>query len=239
MTKKYIGGVSIDTDKEMKQRHKQDFYPTEQALIDAYLKKSNFYNCLRQGVKDFSSEELEKRCVADFGAGDGRWGIAVKNKYPYVNLVGNDIRNLPRPEGFNEWTPEFDFINHKWFGSTPDLIVGNPPYSILEAWLEKCFEIVNKDWGVVSLLLSINALSGLKRYKKFYSNGFPISKLWVCSTRPSFTENGKTYPGREYAIFEWWFSDNYCLTSEDLGDRCILPIDFIVYDRKRPDRLQK
>jgi len=228
---KYIGGVSIDTIEEMKERHPADFYPTEQALIDAYLKNTDV------------TQNKQIITVADLGAGDGRWGRSVKNwsnnrpiPVPCA-LAGIDIRDLPKPDGFDFWQSGeqgsiYNFLNI--CNSRFDLIIGNPPFSILDDWLEVCFEIVNKNKGMISLLLSLNILSGIKRYKKYYNNEFPLSRLVVCSTRPSFSENGKTYPGREYGIFEWRFSNGKCLNSGDTYDRNGLdPIDFLTYERSK------
>src|SRR5258708_23223108 len=146
--KKYhIGGITIETNKKMKERSPSDFYPTEQTLIDAYLLKSNY------------DGPAKKIIVADLGAGDGRWGKAVKNKLPDVELFGMDIRDLPRPLGFFNWLsgPDCgDIYNLKLEDEYFDIIIGNPPYSICDDWLNICLQNINLDNGSIDLLLPLS-----------------------------------------------------------------------------------
>ena len=64
--------------------------------------------------------------------------------------------------GFNFLTddPNFDF----------DIIVTNPPYSIKDDFLKRCYEL-NKPFA---LLLPITAIQGVTRYPYFKFNGIEI-----------------------------------------------------------------
>jgi len=204
--KYYIGGTTVETDKPFRERSKADFYPTEQALIDAYIQKE------RWQILDYAAKS--EVVVADLGAGDGRWGLSLKKKYPDVYILGLDIRDLPDP-GFDYWYPNRNFletINPK----TWDVILGNPPYNIAMEWLNKCLEKINKRYGEIHLLLPLSFLSGEKRYNEFYSNKI-VPDVTICSTRPSFSEDGKTYPSREYGMFKWEFRGGFCITSGQLS----------------------
>lgn len=204
---KYVGGVAIETDKIMEERNPVDFYPTDQELIDAFVTRYDF--------------NMDKnRIVADLGAGDGRWGLAVKKKYSDSILLGTDIRDLPQPENFDFWyTGETGSIYN--IQNLPitnfGLILGNPPYSMLNDWVDICLDHVSRTDGQIHLLLSLNWLAGERRYKKYYSNGL-VPDITVCSTRPSFRDGFKgSYPGREFAIFSWRFIKGFCMTSGQLS----------------------
>lgn len=233
---KFIGGVGIDTDKVMKPRSPSDFYPTEQALITEYVSNHLFFN----GKVNY---------ILDMGAGDGRWGSTIKQqilnsreRFPDVTvplLYGLDIRDLPKPELFDRWFVGEEQGNvYKIIPKIPpehnfQMIVSNPPYSIAEDFLDVALDLVNRDSGMIIFLLSLNWLASEKRYNRFYRNGAPISRLTICNTRPSFSENGKTYPGREFGIFEWHFMNGYCSDSVVYSSLYDYPsINHLTYKRK-------
>lgn len=235
MAKKYIGDILVDTEKKMRPRQPADFYPTEQALIDAYVQNKLFFN----GTVKY---------ILDLGAGDGRWGRTIKQQIlnsrerfpdtPIPNLYGNDIRPLPKPELFDNWFSGENGNIYKIISKVPpydnfEIIVSNPPYSIGEDFLDVARDLINRDSGVIIFLLPLNWLASLQRYKNFYTNGLPISHLTVCNTRPSFTDDGKTYPGKEFGLFHWYFQNGYCLDSQDFSKAYDMPsIDHLVYSRK-------
>ena len=232
---KFIGGVGIDTDKVMKPRSPSDFYPTEQALIDTYVSNKLFFG----GKVHY---------ILDMGAGDGRWGRTITQQIlnsrerfpdtPIPTLYGNDIRDLPKPGLFDNWLTGEEGNVYRIIPKMPpfanfEIIVSNPPYTIAEDFLDVALDLVNRDSGMIIFLLSLNWLASEKRYKRFYSSGYPITHLTVCNTRPSFSENGKTYPGREFGIFEWHFYKGNCLDSQDYGSMYDnRPIDHLTYKRK-------
>jgi hypothetical protein len=78
------------------------------------------------------------------------------------------------------------------------MIIGNPPFSLAQEFLEKCFEIAKDDTYVV-MLLRLAFLESRKRHKFWQEN--PLHKLYVLSERPSFI-NGKT-DATAYGWFVW------------------------------------
>lgn len=234
MTKKFIGGVTIETDKEMKKRHPADFYPTEQALLDAYFSQS-FINYV-------------PKLTIDVGAADGRWGTTF-NKYNVTDtLIGIELRDYPKPKVFDYWHSgakdyKADIYNLystlSIYSEIPDLFIGNPPFSIVMDIFALCVNAVNKKRGCISFLLPLNWLASEKRGKLFMvgdelKHPVPISRINVCNTRPSFTENGKTYPGKEYMIAEWHFVNGECLSSKDYVKHYgQSPINHLTYKREK------
>ena len=239
MAKKFIGGISIDTEKEMRERHPADFYPTEQALIDAYVTEKMYFD----GNPDL---------IFDVGAGDGRWGRTVKNNLlgaKTAMLVGTDIRDLPKPDGYDYWHTGESGNIYNLYGlaggiySNPNIYIANPPFSIADDFFELCVNSVNKETGLVAFLLPLSWLASEKR-AKWYNDRTPISRIVVCNTRPSFDDTyGGSYPGREYGIFEWHFMSGWVegrsLNSKEMGDYCRTnPIEHLTYKKspkpKRP-----
>lgn len=94
------------------------------------------------------------------------------NKYGIYN-IGSDILDKP-PKDFLKWTPvEYDAI------------VTNPPYSIKEKFLERCYELGKP----FALLMPLTALESEKRQKLFRKYGI---QLIIPNKRINFeTPSGK------------------------------------------------
>lgn len=73
----------------------------------------------------------------------------------------------------------FDFLKDK-VDFDFDMIITNPPYSIKDAFLQRCYEY-NKPFA---LLLPLTALDGIKRNEMFSKNGV---ELLVLDKRIDFT----------------------------------------------------
>lgn len=85
---------------------------------------------------------------------------------------GCNVISTDKKENFFEYKPEENF----------DMIITNPPYSLKDDFLKKCYE-----WKKpFCLLLPITALEGKKRGKMFRENGIEIL---VFDGRVQFMEN--------------------------------------------------
>lgn len=103
-----------------------------------------------------------------------------KNKI-YWECCGNKskITEILKENGFNIIETSFDFLNKKpdfYF----DIIITNPPYSLKDDFIKKCYEY-NKPF---LLLLPITALEGIRRGKMFKEKGI---SLIVLNKRIDFT----------------------------------------------------
>lgn len=77
--------------------------------------------------------------------------------------------NHLRKAGFNVFATD-DFLNQIACPQNPFCIVTNPPFSLKEEFLEKCY-----NWKVpFALLMPLTALEGIKRQKMYKEHGIQI-----------------------------------------------------------------
>lgn len=87
-------------------------------------------------------------------------------------------------------------------GWQPDLIIGNPPFSLAMEFVEHALSLAKKDdgeRGTVCFLLRLAFVESAKRAA--FHRAYPAD-LFVLPTRPSFTPDGKT-DSAAYAWFRW------------------------------------
>ena len=95
------------------------------------------------------------------------------------------------------WVVCDDALTAAW--PSADLVIGNPPFRHAEEFCRRGLETV-RPGGTVAMLLRLAFLESGKRYA--FHQRYPVSGLHVFSSRPSFTENGKT-DSAAYAWFVW------------------------------------
>lgn len=95
---------------------------------------------------------------------------------------------------------EADFLTAQpWDAShRPGLVIGNPPFSLAQEFVEHALEVVAPG-GTVAMLLRLAFLESAKRLDLHRSKP---ADLYVLPSRPSFTSNGKT-DSAAYAWFVW------------------------------------
>jgi Eco57I restriction-modification methylase len=209
---------------QLPKRRANDYYRTEQTLIDTLLEKMPV-PYLRKG----------KSCrrILDPAAADGRWGESFKRAWSdECDLVGIEIDPAwdTVPQMYDMWVSG-DFASveisnkAKQFGKF-DVIVTNPPYGPQvkgTAKVEKIFS--SHGWkyegqssltlseiyirvgldllapnGCMIYLLQLQMLAGADRGLNLWQTHAP-ELVWVCSRRPSFYD-GKTN-GTDFGLFFW------------------------------------
>lgn len=206
-----VGEIVVQTGTIMRPRDIDDHYCTEEA-------------CIRQYFTNFPLPKWSRHVITDPGAGTGVYGKVLKDFYPdsYIQGIELNADRFPNPGYYDNWT-HMDFLSEGSFSSTA--VVGNPPYKDAEAFFWKAYEHIMGNrgkCGVIDFLLRLGFLGSSRRYRTMWSEGYRPSKITVCSTRPSFTGDGKTYP-TEFAFFRWVIVDGY---PDQYGD-----IDFLMYER--------
>lgn len=94
-----------------------------------------------------------------------------------------------------------DFL--EWEGSC-DYIITNPPFNLSLEFVEKMFKCVNKKF---SLLVPLNYLDTIKRYKIFNDEQWLVSDVLIFSKRISFQKGGgipdKCITGMSFCWITW------------------------------------
>jgi predicted RNA methylase len=184
----------IQTDKPLKPRPETDFYPTPYECALAAVKLSR----VARLKEDFG----HKLRVLDPGAGTGVFGQAVKEIYPDAYVVGFEIdASRPHPEGYDRWLVG-DFLSFPEGEIEPfHLVIGNPPYRPMEAFVRKSLALADPAFADVILMGRLEFLASAKRAKGLFAEHKPAT-VHVLAQRPSFTGNGKTN-AMDYAYYHW------------------------------------
>src|SRR6478735_1323209 len=182
---------SSDTSK-LPKRSPHDFYITNSTL--AYNSVASLLTRPHQYPHDGVATSW-----LDPGAGTGVWGQAIKKVYPRAHVTGVELRDVGKPSaGYDKWE-NGDFLTYQP-GWKFTHIVGNPPYSHAEEFVRKGLEILAPG-GQLLYLLNLSFLASQTRGKGLFKQE-PPDRVYVCSRRASFQEDGKTAP-EEYAMFRW------------------------------------
>lgn len=136
--------------------------------------------------------------VLEPSAGNGNICKVFKQYYPNKDLTVVELReeeynNLCKLDLDDVIINSFYNIRDKF-----DIIIGNPPYSEAQEFIEHSFELLNEK-GILIFLLRTNFLESKKRYEFWKKH--PLSRLYTLSKRPSFT--GKGTDATSYSWFIW------------------------------------
>jgi hypothetical protein len=180
---------------ELPKRVELDVYPTPIEYTRAVLK------FLQLSHYPIESYEYTLR-ILDPGAGSGIWGQAVKELYPHAELHGTELRDVPPPPHYDHWHIGKYELLPDTVGKF-DLIVGNPPYYVLEDFMDKSFELLH-DYGMLSFLLPASFSESKKRYLKYFSKQDYYKPTMIINSvrRISFTGDGKSN-ATAYAQYTW------------------------------------
>lgn len=199
--------MTIYTSKPLPERRPADFYPTPRWAVEEGL-----------NVVDemFVVQEWLPRSILDVGAGGGIWGEVAHKLWPHAQIAGIEVREdvKPRPD-YSMWLTAdfFDQVEQLRAMGPFDLIMGNPPFGVVERILDECWGMTTPPvdcradklgwmWGgMTAFFLRLAFLEGQKRRDGLYKE-HPLSRLGVYSKRVSFQEDGKTN-ATAHAMFVW------------------------------------
>lgn len=173
-------------------RREHDFYPTPYGLAHAAL------------TRLASDKELgiQYPNVLDAGCGYGVWMDATKDIFPHALVHGIDIE----PHVVGAYRGDFLAHNAATLGQGLfDMIIGNPPYSDMEAFVRHSLEdSLLATGGLVLFLCRLEFLASKTRCYGLYTEHPPL-QVWVSSRRPSFfsTNGRRTTDAQDYAMFLW------------------------------------
>lgn len=138
----------------------------------------------------------------DPGADTGVWGQAIKEIYTDSYTIGIEIRDMPKPEFYDEWHIS-SFLESKNHGSamwSQTAVIGNPPFEIAEECVEHAFsKFMMKDYGVCGMLLPGDFIFGQKRMNLFFEK-YPLRFVFPYAKRIHFEGAGDRNPNN-YAFY--------------------------------------
>lgn len=177
--------IYVDKSRPLPERAENDLYRTELSLIRAALEA--YYLPYAQ-------------TILDPGAGDGRWGAAAREFGQPFDLVGVELAAVCQPSAFTDWYPETDYLRWTWpWERSFDLVIGNPPYRLAEAFIRKSWDLLTPG-GRMVFLLPLQYMASTSRFHGLWTEIPPVT-VAVCSRRPSFY-GGRTN-GTDYGLFVW------------------------------------
>lgn len=167
-------------------RSPKDFYETPYGLIEAALP-----------LLPVKGAEY----VLDPGAGKGRWGRVMRRdpRFRESYIIGVDIERDAPEHFYNNWRKK-DFLDYWGRSDAPDLIIGNPPFSLDEEFIAHSLLLL-KPGGYLMFLLRLALLEGQDRCDKFWPKYMP-EQVITLGRRPSFSNDGGT-DNVAYALFLW------------------------------------
>jgi len=106
---------------------------------------------------------------------------------------GTDIED----RGYENLNAQVDFFQAN---TVADHIVSNPPYGVIEAWIERGLSVTT---GKVAILARLALLEGQKRRSLFART--PLARVWVSSRRMSMPPGGTDVSASGGTIAYAWF----------------------------------
>lgn len=166
-------------------RNKYDFYETPRVAID---KLFDNYDVAQHGTR-----------ILEPSAGSGAVCRVCRERIPESEITGVELQQ----ELIDKLQPNVDaciqgsFFSAQHLGKY-DIIIGNPPYSLAQEFVEKSLGLLNTG-GALIFLLRTAFLESQKRFSFWQRN--QVNGLLILSERPSFT--GKGTDATSYAWFIW------------------------------------
>ena len=188
----------IQTSGPLPDRVPLDFYPTPEKLVNRMAEEALYY--LPADVPD------DRLRILDPGCGTGVFGKALQGRtlgWPHIVGIELDPGRAVEARKTGAYSvvltiPYAEYKSRLGF----DLIIGNPPYYLAEAFVRQSLDLLNPD-GTIMFLLRTAFMESQGRYHRLFKRRETRpTEVWSLVERPSFTGNNKT-GSDAYAIFIW------------------------------------
>lgn len=166
-------------------RAPQDFYATPINVIKTFL----------DAYDRFSPGDV----ILEPSAGRGNFVQCLRERYEGIKIHACELQteNAKTLFPFADLVMQGDYLASE-FPCRYDIIIGNPPYSLAQEFVDKSLSLLKED-GCLIFLLRAAFLESKKRFV-WWQDKLP-SGLYVLNERPSFT--GKGTDATAYAWFIW------------------------------------
>lgn len=183
--------------KNNKEREEKDYYatPTDEVL-----------NILNELKFDFSQQTILEPCIGGGHMADGILRYIDENAQSWVRLVGTDIQDRGYDDSNWVITTGLDFLADEYPYDNVDVVIMNPPYSILEPFLIRALEIAQDK---LIVLCRMQVLEGEGRYNKIFKDN-PPTDVYQYVDRIQCWKNGKEPEGSSAQGYCWlvWDKQN-------------------------------
>jgi hypothetical protein len=183
--------------KNNKEREEKDYYatPTPEVL--------NILNTLGY---NFSNQTILEPCVGGGHMAEGINQYIENNNQFLVRRLGTDVQNRGFDDPYWNLGYGFDFLADDYPYDKVDVIIMNPPYSILEPFLIRALEIAQDK---LIVLCRMQVLEGEGRYTKIFANN-PPTDIYQYVDRIQCWKNGKLPEGSSAQGYCWvvWDKSN-------------------------------
>jgi hypothetical protein len=164
-------------------REVSDFYATPLSVVENFL--HNYKVKPGNILEPTSGNGNIIKAIREHGYDNHITAIELRDEY-------SNLKNNGTSEVYIE-----DFLNYMP-NRNYSTIISNPPYSIAQKIIEKCFEISDKNTETI-MLLRAAFLESKKRFEFWQKH--PVNGLYVLRDRPRF--KGKGTDATAYAWFIW------------------------------------
>lgn len=181
--------------KNNKEREADDYYatPTDEVL-----------NILRALDYDFTGKTILEPCVGGGHMAEAILQYIAEKGQTGVKLIGTDVKD--RNFRNDSWSLSYghDFLSDEYPFDSADIIIMNPPYSILEPFMIRALEIAKEK---CIMLGRIQALEGEGRYENIYIDN-PPTDIYQYVDRIQCWRNGEEPTGSSAQGYTWLVWDN-------------------------------
>lgn len=176
--------------KNNKERQAEDYYatPTDEVL-----------NILRELGYDFYGASILEPCVGGGHMAEGIISYLKETESTRNKLIATDIKD--RGYETDYWNCQYglDFLGDDYPIDSADVIIMNPPYSILEPFLIRALEIAKQH---LIVLCRMQVLEGESRYEKIFANN-PPTDIYQYVDRIQCWKNGEEPEGSSAQGYCW------------------------------------
>lgn len=183
--------------KNNKEREQLDYYATPTEEVRNILDVLGF---------DFSSQTILEPCVGGGHMANAILDYIIDNNQGGVKLIGTDFKDRDFRDDSWSLSYGFDFLADEYPIESADVIIMNPPYSILEPFMIRALEIAKKKLVVLG---RIQAVESEGRYENIYKEN-PPTDIYQYVDRIQCWRNGEEPEGSSAQGYMWlvWDFEN-------------------------------